>query len=119
MYKRQGLNEAVIFHIVHGISGFGVDEYIFPGILLFSFILFVTLLIRVMSSKLNYKSKKFDSFNGLILICAILSLVINPLINDLTNVISFKNNYADTDTNKYLNKNDIKLIKNSKNIIFL
>tara|TARA_B110000003_G_scaffold87287_1_gene89404 strand:+ start:71 stop:1909 length:1839 start_codon:yes stop_codon:yes gene_type:complete len=114
-----GLNEAVIFHIVHGISGFGVDEYIFPGILLFSFILFVTLLIRVMSSKLNYKSKKFDSFNGLILICAILSLVINPLINDLTNVISFKNNYADTDTNKYLNKNDIKLIKNSKNIIFL
>ena len=114
-----GLNEAVIFHIVHGISGFGVDEYIFPGILLFSFILFVTLLIRVMSSKLNYKSKKFDSFNGLILVCAILSLVINPLINDLTNVISFKNNYADTDTNKYLNKNDIKLIKNSKNIIFL
>ena len=114
-----GLNEAVIFHIVHGISGFGVDEYIFPGILLFSFILFITLLIRVMSSKLNYKSKKFDSFNGLILICAILSLVINPLINDLTNVISFKNNYADTDTNKYLNKNDIKLIKNSKNIIFL
>ena len=114
-----GLNEAVIFHIVHGISGFGVDEYIFPGILLFSFILFVTLLIRVMSSKLNYKSKKFDSFNGLILICAILSLVINPLINDLTNAISFKNNYADTDTNKYLNKNDIKLIKNSKNIIFL
>ena len=114
-----GLNEAVIFHIVHGISGFGVDEYIFPGILLFSFILFVTLLIRVMSSKLNYKSKKFDSFSGLILICAILSLVINPLINDLTNVISFKNNYADTDTNKYLNKNDIKLIKNSKNIIFL
>ena len=114
-----GLNEAVIFHIVHGISGFGVDEYIFPGILLFSFILFITLLIRVMSSKLNYKSKKFDSFNGLILVCAILSLVINPLINDLTNVISFKNNYADTDTNKYLNKNDIKLIKNSKNIIFL
>ena len=114
-----GLNEAVIFHIVHGISGFGVDEYIFPGILLFSFILFITLLIRVMSSKLNYKSKKFDSFNGLILICAILSLVINPLINDLTNVISFKNNYADTNTNKYLNKNDIKLIKNSKNIIFL
>ena len=114
-----GLNEAVIFHIVHGISGFGVDEYIFPGILLFSFILFATLLIRVMSSKLNYKSKKFDSFNGLILVCAILSLVINPLINDLTNVISFKNNYADTDTNKYLSKSDIKLIKNSKNIIFL
>ena len=114
-----GLNEAVIFHIVHGISGFGVDEYIFPGILLFSFILFATLLIRIMRSKLNYKSKKFDSFNGLILVCAILSLVINPLINDLTNVISFKNNYADTDTNKYLNKSDIKLIKNSKNIIFL
>jgi phosphoglycerol transferase len=112
-----GLNEAVIFHIIHGISGFGVDEYIFPGILLFSFILFSTLFIRVISIKLNYKSKKFDSFNGLILVSAILSLLINPLINDLTNVISFKNNYADT--NKYLVKSKIKLIKNSKNIIFL
>ena len=74
-----GLNEAVIFHIVHGITGFGIDEYIFPGVLLISFISFSIFLVQRLSSQIKYKTSKLNSLNIPIMFGALLSLIVNPL----------------------------------------
>ena len=112
-----GLNEAVIFHIVHGITGFGIDEYIFPGILLISFISFSIFLVQRLSSQIKYKTNKLNSLNIPIMFGALLSLIVNPLSNDIKDIFFYLD--KDISSNMYMEEGNIKLIKNSKNIIFL
>ncbi len=34
-----GFNEAILFHLIHGINGFGVNEYVLPILILFFYFL--------------------------------------------------------------------------------
>ena len=116
-----GLNEAVIFHLVHGISGFGIDEYIIPGILLFLYFLSSVIICIFLFTNRNlnfFYSEKLVITAPIFIIFFFTSLVLNPLLNDIKNIF-FSNNINSISENSYYDNSDIKFIKKSKNIIFL
>ena len=116
-----GLNEAVIFHLVHGISGFGIDEYIIPGILLFLYFLSSVIICIFLFTKKNLNfiySEKLALTVPIFILFFLGSIALNPILKDIKNVVFSKNQDLVSEENYYDNS-DIKFIKKSKNIIFL
>jgi len=113
-----GLNEAIIFHIIFGINGFGLEEYIFPGtlFLFFIFISFLTILYR--NKKIHIDSNKTFRTQYISFVFLFLAISINPLSSNLFNIfkISVENNKYEND---YFFDKPINLISEPKNIIFL
>ena len=115
-----GFNEAVVFHLIHGISGFGINEYIVPGILLFIYIL-LSIIICVsayLRNKKNDYKKKLGIIKSVLFVSLFCSIAINPILKDINNVV-FSNKNNSKEINNYYDDSEIKFIKNSKNVIFL
>ena len=78
-----GVNDAVLYHIYFGITGFGIHDYIAPIILLVTYIFICFVLIFIFFIK-DFKTKNFIlSFYYALPIFLISSLVINPFFQDL------------------------------------
>tara|TARA_B100001093_G_scaffold481071_1_gene511501 strand:+ start:54 stop:1859 length:1806 start_codon:yes stop_codon:yes gene_type:complete len=113
-----GLNEAVIFHIIFGINGFGLKEYILPGTLLFSFIFISFLTILYRNKKIHIDRRKNFRTQYISFIFVFLAILINPLLSNFLNIFktSIENNKYE---NNYFFDQPITLISEPKNIIFL
>ena len=113
-----GFNEAILFHLIHGINGFGIDEYVFPALVLFFYFLFCIAIILFLKNIAYINTDKNLVSDGLMILIAIMAISLNPLLKDIKNIFfsSSMNSYLETDD--FYNK-PITFTKNSKNIIFL
>ena len=113
-----GFNEAVIFHLIHGINGFGINEYIFPSFLLFIYLIFVILILISGYKKILHNSNQ--SFIKDICIIGFISVAIllNPFLKDLKILIKPSLQIDTLETGHFYDK-QISFTKNPTNIIFL
>ncbi len=107
--------EAIVFHIVFGIKGTGIDEYIAPSLL---FIIFIILIAVLFKTFLVYLSKDNDK-NSIPLLgfsLLVLSIAFNPIIRDFYRFITISS--ESTDTN-YFYDQKLTFSSETKNVIFL
>ena len=113
-----GFNEAVIFHLIHGINGFGINEYIFPSFLLFIYLIFVILILISGYKKILHNSNQ--SFIKDICIIGFISVAIllNPFLKDLKILIKPSMQIDSSEIGHFYDQ-QISFTKNPTNIIFL
>lgn len=107
--------EAIVFHIVFGIKGTGIDEYIAPSLL---FIIFIILIAALFKPFLVYLSNDNDK-NSIPLLgfsLLVLSIAFNPIIRDFYRFITISS--ESTDTN-YFYDQKLTFSSETKNVIFL
>ena len=112
-----GLNEAVIFHLMHGITGFGVDEYIIPGTILFLFFLSSLSILLICKNKIIVNENRENHRSHLLLFSSLTLFFLNPLLIDANKF--FSEEFFDPNDNDYFYETNIQFKKNPKNIIFL
>ena len=113
-----GFNEAVLFHLVHGINGFGINEYLFPGLALFFYILSSIVIVFFLEKRIHINNDKNLISDILILFIACSALLLNPLLRDIKNIILPSSLDTSSQMNQFYNQ-PVTFTKNPNNIIFL
>ena len=113
-----GFNEAVLFHLVHGINGFGINEYVFPGLVLFFYFLSCIVIVFFLEKRIHINNDKNLISDILILFIACSALSLNPLPRDIKNIILSSSLDTSSQMNHFYNQ-PVTFTKNPKNIIFL
>ena len=95
-----GFNEAILFHLIHGINGFGINEYILPSSILFFYFLSCLAIILFYNKRIYIDADKNLISDILILCITCLALSLNPLLKDIKNI------FFSSSTNTYSEMND-------------
>ena len=107
--------EAVVFHLVFGIKGTGLDEYYLPIFITIISIGLMVYLIPKYKNLLTHLNKTL--IKGYLALCLIFcSLIFTPFIKDFHKFISFDE--TSTDGNFFFEQ-DISYSDNTNNVIFL
>jgi phosphoglycerol transferase len=118
-----GINDAVIYHLYFGITGFGVDDYVIPIFIFLLYIVFCFLFIYFSQTHTIQFTGRFNLLKKTIPIFITLSLVLNPFFQNIYELY-FKN-YSTNFDNKSSNQNfliqpkDYLFAEKKKNIIYL
>ena len=111
----EDIAEAIVFHFVFGVKGFGYEEYILPSILFISFLsVCVWLIIKFLAFVSGNKTKIADSLFGFSLILS--SIAVNPFFLDTYKFLTVSENSIDEDL---FYDQKINYTKENKNLIFL
>ena len=113
-----GFNEAILFHLIHGINGFGINEYILPSSILFFYFLSCLAIILFNNKRIYIDADKNLISDILILCITCLALLLNPLLKDIKNIFSSSSTNTYSETNDFYNK-PITFTKKPDSIIFL
>jgi phosphoglycerol transferase len=113
-----GFNEAILFHLIHGINGFGINEYVFPGLVLFFHFLCCIAIIFFLRKRIYINTDKNFISDILILFIACSALLFNPLLRDLKSIYFSSSMSSSIEMNDFYNQ-PIIFTKNPDNIIFL
>ena len=113
-----GFNEAILFHLVHGINGFGINEYVLPSLVLFFYFLSCVVVIFFLKKRMLINNGKNLISDIFILFIACSALSLNPLLKDIKNIIFSSSLNKSSEMNHFYNQ-PITFTKNPKNIIFL
>lgn len=113
-----GFNEAVLFHLIHGINGFGITEYILPGLFLLLYFLLIIVAIYFFSKRILIDRLQASTNDILILLISLIAIFLNPLVKNIKNIsyLTTQSTYLETDD---FYDQSINFTKNPKNIIFL
>ena len=107
--------EAVVFHLVFGIKGSGLDEYYVPIVITIISIGLMVYLIPKYKNFLIHPNKTLP--NGYLALCLIFcSIIFTPFIKDFHKFITLDD--ASTDNNFFFEQ-DISYSENTNNVIFL
>ena len=113
-----GFNEAILFHLIHGINGFGINEYILPSSILFFYFLSCLAIILFNNKRIYIDADKNLISDILILCITCLALLLNPLLKDIKNIFFSSSTNTYSETNDFYNK-PITFTKKPDSIIFL
>ena len=114
-----GINDAIIFHIIFGIKGFGFDEYLTPIIILIVIFLALLYFFKFFLNNLispNAKDRNFKKIAGVVFF--IICIFSNPFYKDTYNLIFVKKSNSNIDVNSFYEQ-EIIFKNNKKNVIFL
>ena len=81
-----GFNEAILFHLIHGINGFGVNEYVLPGLILFFYFLSCIAITLFLHNRIYIDAKNNLVSDIIILFITCLALLLNPLLKDIKSI---------------------------------
>lgn len=113
-----GFNEAILFHLIHGINGFGVNEYVLPGLILFFYFLSCIAITLFLHNRIYIDAKKNLVSDIIILFITCLALLFNPLLNDIKSIFFSSSTDSYSEMNDFYNK-PITFTKKPNSIIFL
>lgn len=118
-----GINEAIIYHIYFGITGFGIVDYIKPILLFLLLIAFSFTCIFFIQAKIKSANRSTSLLMRVSFISLVLSFSVNPFFHDIYE-LSFENriNYSahDPASEKFLMQLDNIIFPSvKKNIIYL
>ena len=107
--------EAIVFHLVFGIKGSGLDDYYLPIVLTIISIGSLVYLVPKYKNFLINQNK--TTFNGYLALCLIFcSIIFTPIIKDFHKFITL--NETSTDDNFFFEQ-DISYSDSTNNVIFL
>ncbi|MBT4960747.1 MAG: sulfatase-like hydrolase/transferase [Flavobacteriaceae bacterium] len=113
-----GFNEAILFHLIHGINGFGVKEYVLPGLILFLYFLSCIAITLFLNKRIYIDTKKNLVSDIIILFITCLALLLNPLLKDIKSIFFSSSTDSYSEMNDFYNK-PIMFTKKPDSIIFL
>ena len=113
-----GINDAIIFHVKFGISGFGFNEYIIPSIIFIFFNLIAFSSSRIFLRNLTDQKTKLITNKTLSLTILVLSIIFNPFYKDIYELLSDRSNNYQVDKNSFYEQ-DIIFSDTRKNIVFI
>ena len=113
-----GFNEAVIFHLIHGIKGFGLSEYILSGIIFIFYLLISFYFVLLAKKRIQINSQKGNLSQFIFVMLSFSLILFNPLTFDIKNIYKI-NLSEEISLNSYMDNSEIRFLKKSKNIIFL
>ena len=99
-----GFNEAILFHLIHGINGFGINEYVFPGLVLFFYFLCCIAIIFFLRKRIYINTDKNFISDILILFIACSALLFNPLLRDLKSIYFSSSMSSSIEMNDFYNQ---------------
>ena len=112
-----GINDAILFHLRYGITGFGKNEYIFPFLILLLTNIILLILVKQFITNINKESSvKLISIIPFVILLT--SILFNPFYKDIFNLFNERNTQKDIDENLFFEQ-DIFFNNNKKNVIFI
>ena len=112
-----GINDAILFHLRYGITGFGKNEYIFPFLILLLTNIILLILVKQFITNINKESSvKLISIIPFVILLT--SILFNPFYKDIYNLFNERNTQKVIDENLFFEQ-DIFFNNNKKNVIFI
>ena len=112
-----GINDAILFHLRYGITGFGKNEYIFPFLILLLTNIILLILVKQFITNINKESSvKLISIIPFVILLT--SILFNPFYKDIFNLFNERNTQKVIDENLFFEQ-DIFFNNNKKNVIFI
>jgi len=112
-----GINDAILFHLRYGITGFGKNEYIFPFLILLLTNIILLILVKQFITNINKESSvKLISIIPFVILLT--SILFNPFYKDIFNLFNERNTQKVIDESLFFEQ-DIFFNNNKKNVIFI
>ena len=112
-----GINDAILFHLRYGITGFGKNEYIFPFLILLLTNIILLILVKQFITNINKESSvKLISIIPFVILLT--SILFNPFYKDIYNLFNERNTQKVIDESLFFEQ-DIFFNNNKKNVIFI